>query len=95
MLNIKALEVLEGRGGRKVKVFESIGSYVESSIAAYEKGDDVLLNLRLYHSLSIAILLLHVAMYNTVKSSKCEKNESHKVGWNIESEPPQTEQGNN
>jgi hypothetical protein len=37
MLDIKALEVL-GRGGRKVRVLESIGSYVESSIAALAKG---------------------------------------------------------
>jgi hypothetical protein len=44
MSTVVALEVLEGHGGRKVKVFESIGSCVESSIATYDIEKGILLS---------------------------------------------------
>ena len=40
MLNIKTLEELEGRGGRKVRVVESIGSEWEEVAKALDMGQE-------------------------------------------------------
>ena len=40
MLNIQALEVLEGRGGRKVRVVENIGSEWEEVAKALDMGQE-------------------------------------------------------
>ena len=40
VLNIKALEELEGRGGRKVRVVESIGSEWEEVAKALDMGQE-------------------------------------------------------
>ena len=43
MNNIKALEELEGRGGRKVRVVESIGSEWEEVAKALDMGQEDIL----------------------------------------------------
>ena len=40
MLNIKSLEVLKGRGGRKVTVLESIGSEWEEVAQVLDTGQE-------------------------------------------------------
>ena len=50
MLNIKALEVTEGRGGRKVRVIESIGSQWEEVAKALDIGQEDIDMVKTTHS---------------------------------------------
>ena len=50
MLNIKALEELEGRGGRKVRVVESIGSEWEEVAKALDMGQEDIDMIKTRHS---------------------------------------------
>ena len=50
MLNIKALEVTEGRGGRKVRVIESIGSQWEEVAKALDIGQEDIDMIKTTHS---------------------------------------------
>ena len=52
MLNIKALEELEGRGGRKVRVVESIGSEWEEVAKALDMGQEDIDMIKTRHSLT-------------------------------------------
>ena len=50
ILNIKALEELEGRGGRKVEVLESIGSEWEEVAKALDMGQEDIDMIKTRHS---------------------------------------------
>ena len=50
VLNIKALEELEGRGGRKVRVVESIGSEWEEVAKALDIGQEDIDMIKTRHS---------------------------------------------
>ena len=50
MLNIKSLEELEGRGGRKVRVVESIGSEWEEVAKALDMGQEDIDMIKTRHS---------------------------------------------
>ena len=50
MLNIQSLEVLEGRGGRKVRVVESIGSEWEEVAKALDMGQEDIDMIKSTHS---------------------------------------------
>ena len=50
MLNIKALEELEGRGGRKVRVVESIGSEWKEVAKALDMGQEDIDMIKTRHS---------------------------------------------
>ena len=50
MLNIKALEELEGHGGRKVRVVESIGSEWEEVAKALDMGQEDIDMIKTRHS---------------------------------------------
>ena len=50
MLNMKSLEVLDGRGGRKVRVVESIGSEWEEVAKALDMGQEDIDMIKSTHS---------------------------------------------
>ena len=50
MLNIEALEDLDGRGGRKVRVLESIGSEWEEVAKALDMGQEDIDMIKTRHS---------------------------------------------
>ena len=50
MLNVQALEVIEGRGGRKVRVIESIGTQWEEVAKALDMGQEDIDRIKTTHS---------------------------------------------